>query len=100
MGSRGRSYIGLPERLSETLVPSYQSLLRAALPSNEPWGDTVVLKAFMFRSLQNNSLRFSLPGAYCRDAPAQGRDGIGTTKDASLPTSSVTAAAGLTEPFV
>lgn len=75
--------LGLPERLSETLVPSYQSLLMAALPSNKPWGDTVVLKASMFRSLQqSDSLRFPLLGAYSRDAPAQGRDAT-----ASLPTS-------------
>lgn len=42
--------LGLPERLSETLVPSYQSLLGAALPSNESWGDTEVLKAVFRKS--------------------------------------------------
>lgn len=82
--------LGLPERLSETLVPSHQSLLVAALPTNLG-GDREVLKAFMFRSLQqNNLLRFPLRGAYCRDAPAQGRDGVGITKEASFPASPLT----------
>lgn len=76
--------LGLLERPLGTLVPSYQSLLGAALPSNEPWGDMRVLKA-MFRSLKhNNSLRFPLLGMYCRDAPAGGRDRVGTTKEVSL----------------